>query len=312
MKSLFPFVDIYLTRECNLRCSYCSVYKETKSTLDAVTWKEVFTWLKGKTRTVSMFGGEPTIHPDFEYIIRALNELDMNHVICSNCSIPPKTLKKYAEIPVKTFGGSIDSLQDNFPDKWSRIKSHNALKVLPIFQENGSNIILNFMACKTNWFELPTMTTYCRERGWHICFNLFHVQKGGIFAGGGSPLALNKPELEKLSKMLVEEKKKDDTILGTIEFFQNLPKFGLYQNWHCNNYVTLMIDSDGQLLVCREYAGEKTSQYSIFDLITGDLSPMEYKKIVAEDAKKCHGCLHEIHYTSLMVEKGLIDEEVIF
>lgn len=310
--TIFPFVDIYLTRRCNLQCSYCGVYKEKKDEMTGEDWIEIFKWLKGKSRTISIFGGEPTMHKDFEQIVEGLNDLHMNYAICSNCSLPLKTLNRFAEIPVTTFGGSIDSLKDNFPDSWSRTKSLHALRILPIFQENGSNIILNFMACKTNWQELPVITEYCRKRGWHMCFNLFHGDKGGIFAGGSPSLALNQNEIEKLTKMILKEKDIDDTILGAREFFESTSLYGLTQNWHCNSYVTLMIDSDGQLLICREFAGEIIKVLSIWDLVSEVITPLEYKGFVTLDSTKCNGCFHEIHYTSRMIEEGLINEKTIF
>ncbi|MBU1006836.1 MAG: radical SAM protein [Candidatus Omnitrophica bacterium] len=71
---LYNYIAVFLTFSCNYRCSYCINYFEN-GTFDGkvITGKE---WVKALNRIdsredlpLTLQGGEPSIHPDFFYII---------------------------------------------------------------------------------------------------------------------------------------------------------------------------------------------------------------------------------------------------
>ncbi len=72
-------VDIDITTKCNLTCSNCSRFSNLKDTWTKMSLLDVATFIAdnmvyGKTLTVKVIGGEPTIHPEIDRIIMMLNE----------------------------------------------------------------------------------------------------------------------------------------------------------------------------------------------------------------------------------------------
>lgn len=84
LDSGFTFhVQFHITNACNLRCKHCYEGKQTKcvhwdfqefkSAIDKL-WSSFQKWgVKGE---ISLIGGEPTLHPDFDKIVRYLYERD--------------------------------------------------------------------------------------------------------------------------------------------------------------------------------------------------------------------------------------------
>src|SRR5208337_1538607 len=69
-------VDISITDKCGFGCSYC--YQDSQPGRDHGRKELVETVLKGFDQPpyqIAIGGGEPTIHPDFEYILRMAREL---------------------------------------------------------------------------------------------------------------------------------------------------------------------------------------------------------------------------------------------
>lgn len=82
-------VEWEVTMKCNFKCFYCTNLDQT---LNAVTDKEVIReFIKGLGEKhpgveVFVFGGEPFLHPEIDYIIQCFNELNVPFVIQTNFS----------------------------------------------------------------------------------------------------------------------------------------------------------------------------------------------------------------------------------
>jgi len=88
MPESYNYCAVFLTFACNLQCSYCINHFERQvSKRKVVSGKE---WVKGLNRIVSredlpitLQGGEPSLHPDFFYIINNLKP-ELNIDILTN------------------------------------------------------------------------------------------------------------------------------------------------------------------------------------------------------------------------------------
>ncbi|MBW2003520.1 MAG: radical SAM protein [Deltaproteobacteria bacterium] len=81
-------LTIVMTYECNLNCRYCfskGLSLTEPGYLDNDVFERIIEWMDGKEfKHVSLFGGEPTLHPDFiNYIIR-LNNLGYRVYFATN------------------------------------------------------------------------------------------------------------------------------------------------------------------------------------------------------------------------------------
>lgn len=74
----YNYIAVFLTFACNLRCSYCiNNFEQDTAKRGALSGQD---WVKGLNRIdsrsdlpVTLQGGEPSLHPDFIYIINNLN-----------------------------------------------------------------------------------------------------------------------------------------------------------------------------------------------------------------------------------------------
>ncbi len=74
----YNYIGVFLTYKCNMYCSYC-INKHSK--LENVKELSGVDWIKGLSRIVTrkslpltIQGGEPTVHPEFPFIINGLQE----------------------------------------------------------------------------------------------------------------------------------------------------------------------------------------------------------------------------------------------
>ena len=77
-RKLYPRqLTVVLSYACNLNCEFCfssELGKKEPGGLDRPYFEKICTWMDGKGfEFVSLFGGEPTIHPDFLYFVGELN-----------------------------------------------------------------------------------------------------------------------------------------------------------------------------------------------------------------------------------------------
>jgi MoaA/NifB/PqqE/SkfB family radical SAM enzyme len=67
------FVNLLVGGRCRLRCPFCRAWREDKAEMPAAAWAKFFAdlaaWVPG--RAVTLSGGEPLHHPEFERIVRA-------------------------------------------------------------------------------------------------------------------------------------------------------------------------------------------------------------------------------------------------
>jgi MoaA/NifB/PqqE/SkfB family radical SAM enzyme len=81
-------LTVIMTYECNLNCSFCYSMKQAAQEpgyLNNEMFETILRWMDGKNlKRVSLFGGEPTIHPDFINYIRKLNSLGYQVYFATN------------------------------------------------------------------------------------------------------------------------------------------------------------------------------------------------------------------------------------
>lgn len=86
---------------CNLRCTYCDTPYGYEQQDDVEPYKEMsITEIiqeceKYKTKNITLTGGEPLIHNDVQYLLRALSENNYNVNVETNGSVP---IKKYFNV----------------------------------------------------------------------------------------------------------------------------------------------------------------------------------------------------------------------
>jgi len=275
----------FMTRKCNLRCSYCKVWKnrrpkqlntkESKLLLDKVAELD--------PEILIFFGGEPTIRPDFNELVKYANDLgidyaiitngtnDIDYSICKNitCSVdivPKKHIKHSKSI---------------------ELKSHKGYSTLLSAKRAGvPDVVGNMIIHKESYEYIPDLIRLLSKQNiWSI---VGYVHSGTWndweFRTDCHAMMLNKKEIDWISQELLKLKNNSNILLHNVkEYFKLLPKHYDY-SWKCGGDIEyLAVDEDGTIMACPDYRGKRCPNHSIFDL---DLQQLQ--KDWQKDIKDCH------------------------
>lgn len=146
--------NLMLTNWCNYRCPYCfgvdrMVPKVEAASMSSETFLGILDWLD-KTNyrdPIHIMGGEPTLHPSFEWIVGILLERDYPITIFSNLATEnaPKLAEKLANLPITWV------VNVNPPYLWS-VKQRNRIETALSCLGRAASITFNIMPNDDNNF----------------------------------------------------------------------------------------------------------------------------------------------------------------
>src|ERR1700683_957021 len=93
---------VQIDERCNLRCAHCFVSATQQGqsmAYDRIYWHLIPRVTAGRVDRVTLTGGEPTIHPQFLGIVRALRDAGMQVGVCTNgTTLEPSAIDALASI----------------------------------------------------------------------------------------------------------------------------------------------------------------------------------------------------------------------
>lgn len=276
----------FLTRECNLSCTYCKAIKnrrpkqlntkESLKLLDKV--KEI------NPEILIFFGGEPTLRKDFNQLVKYANKLGIDYAIITNGTQPIdysicKNVTTSVDIIPKEHMKSIKSID---------LKSHKGYnKLLEAKKAGVSDVCGNIIIHKQSYKYIPDLIKLLSKQDiWSI---VGYVHSGSWdrweFRTDCPEMMLNEKEIKWISAELLKLKDNPNILLHNVrEYFELLPKYYDY-SWHCNRLEYLTIDTDGSIMTCPDFRGPRCERLNIFDLNQEELEDAWYK-----DIEYCTGC----------------------
>lgn len=181
---------VSLINICNLKCSYCyvgapSVDKESRK---QVTRSEVIEFAKvllhqggNTTKSIQLFGGEPTLHNEFVDIVRELRSLGLIVRVSTNLTAGKVRSTDFVKILTDVgveWRVSIDSLNQNKHDEFRGQGNLNRVFAnLNYAKALGANISLRATLTRDRATEIRDIAYYCLE-------NNFQLTYGSIIATG--------------------------------------------------------------------------------------------------------------------------------
>lgn len=100
--------EILLTPKCNLKCPYCRGLKHKELTLPYVLYV-LNLWFENGLENVRFSGGEPTIFPNLEFLIKECRKAGVKRIaISTNGTQPLDYYKKLVDLGVNDFSISLD------------------------------------------------------------------------------------------------------------------------------------------------------------------------------------------------------------
>jgi radical SAM protein with 4Fe4S-binding SPASM domain len=176
-------VCLGITSKCNLNCKHC-LNRDLPGSgpdMDTEELEGVIDQMGGGgTKNLSLFGGEPLCHPDFERIVEHINKYPINISLNTNASLVDSRTARWLKAhkisgAVVSFDGSSSAIMDGMRGKGSFEK---CLAGIGAMRSEGMSILLSVTLTKLNYEDTGAMTLRGREAGGStIRFN--HVFFGG-------------------------------------------------------------------------------------------------------------------------------------
>ena len=205
----------FITRKCNMNCSYCAVQKYRTEDINTETWFKIIDRVKDiGIMVVNIVGGEPLLREDIFEIIDYLNYKKICVILHSNfIKIDRTVIDKLAKLRLFALTASLDSF--NGFEK----SNISVYELLEHAKANGIIPIVSSVVTSKNIDELPEIARYTISKG--IFYNLsFYQNIGGAFSNNDIELI---PPKNKLMEIMDEIRRiKDGTggIRSTYNFLK--------------------------------------------------------------------------------------------
>lgn len=178
VKSLF----LHLTDHCNLHCQHCyAMANQQPSTIPLPSILQIlqaFQEIGGKKITLS--GGEPLVHPDFEKIIEKCFLFSTTQLLTNGTLLTPQMVQKWMDKPIQlqiSLDGSCSSIHDAIRGQGSFQQTMQGIRIL---QDAGflSKVNLCTTVLPSNWDDLGSIIRLAESLGVYK-LRFLHLQNLG-------------------------------------------------------------------------------------------------------------------------------------
>ena len=294
--------SIYLTDRCNLDCSYCTEYDNSRP---HPKLEDLKLWIKKirdlGTMRIALVGGEPLMHPNVVEIVRYCRELGFATSLTTNgFLLTRKLLKELEDAGLQVMQISVDRMT---PSPITKKSFKTILPKLDYFKDSKISLHITGVICADTLPESKAVLETGLARGIPTEVRLVHADPMSRFRVERG----NKEELEAFIDSMIERKRRGEKI-HTNEAILHYQK-SLLRNepvdWTCTaGYKLFFVSAQGKFWECSMVHGEK----HIMDVTPEDLYA-NYRK------KSCQaGCgVYCAVSTSLLVQKpvSILSKEVV-
>ncbi len=282
-----PFASIFVTRRCNLSCSFCNARNDAGKELSLAEWKKAIDILYNMgVRNLSINGGEALLREDIGEIV----DYASNKKGCVTWLFTNATLLTDANL--KNLKGldflcaSLNGMPDDKPESFL-----NLLQNLKKCEKYGISPALLAVITQENIDEIYNMAIKSVEN--NVLFDFGIIQDmGGMFSAQGGGLRPNPDKLKPLFKKLANLRAKTGKVLPSYKLLHSAAEFYRKNNWKCPQKKNpfIVVNVDGRLMPCQEFI----TDISIFDVKTlSDERFVTFKKKIIDD---CPGCAWTCYY----------------
>jgi len=195
-------VFFHILTRCNLQCRHCYINPDqhgdaTVSVETAIAWLKRFHHPDKKSNLI-LLGGEPTLHPDLDRIVRAAREIGYASLtIDTNGYLFHDILDKVTPAEVDYFSFSLDGATDGTND---RIRGRGSFERctagIRAAVEKGFAASLIYTVSRENLHELTRMVPLLKQLGVSRFFIQVIGIRGRSARSGGDALQLTRAEWE--------------------------------------------------------------------------------------------------------------------
>ena len=310
--SKFSFVSLFVTRQCNLNCSYCNLPNKDIYTMSGDEWITVINQLAPHTEFFNLIGGEPTLHVDLFKIVKHLNNIGANYSLVTNGTKPSQYYKSLIESSkVKSLAVSIDELHPIKKSKKSEVMKSIHGRDLVNFIRDETNyketlIISSVMSTVSKFNNLATfaLTNNCK-----IALSIQQFSNNEYQFNSNNPANSepNKNDTIEVLKYIVN-RYANLPLLDPFEWYVTMLNRYLFNKgkWKCRHGLTPAIDCNGDLYPCFDYMHNLK-----INLLNEEFNPETHFNKIIETCVKCIGCTWNCPMVSEMVADGIVKAEFL-
>lgn len=250
------FANLFITRRCNLRCSFCSAIKRpARKELTLGEWKKCADVLYDLgNRYISITGGEPLVRDDLPEFVKYLSQKPRLHSVVTNGTmLTEKRLKKLAKAGLMHLGLSTQSL---IPGKHVKSQNKDLIDLILKYKKKYRFEVSALVTITNdNVEEVPGIVNYLGQRGINVGPNLVTSGKGDWWFRSYCPeLQFKKADLKKL-KITINELSKSKNILYSKNYLKDLYNYARGQKpINCQaGSLYLSINDDGYVMPCQDF-----------------------------------------------------------
>lgn len=300
----YPFEDcrIFLTRRCNLNCSFCKISRGIIKELSVEEWKAAFKNLEAiGAKRVKLLGGEPTAFEGLEQLIRFANrKTNIELSIESNSTFSAEMFDSLVASGLKGYCTDVNSLNTD-----SRLGKPNVgLKMLEKFKENSTkHLEANVVVNKSNLYELPELANSLSEK--KIQINLIPIHYGAQYpywefrsndiAAKLKFTEKDQKDIERIFMKIIQIKKEHGMVQNSESYLSNFAEHAIRLDWHCSKPVQFRIDSDGSFRICNDIHGE-VAKYNVLSINKLMLEKFKEDWMKSKIRIGCPGCYYSPFY----------------
>lgn len=276
-------IFIFITRKCNLSCSYCNVTRNAYPELSLADWQEEFKHFdRFNVSTAVLMGGEPTEREDLPEIIKSIKKYSRAKVNLVTNLIKIKSDPAYAlalsQAGLDTMAVSINNFQ--------------GLSILADLSKIFKRIVVNTIISKNNAAEIKDIAL--KVSGFKNCFfsPLILQVEENYFSNSRTKGDL--PDYDAICRTvsdLISLKLKGYPVSRSFSYLLYMKKYVRGQRWNCRKDVFkrfFAINNDGRLMVCQ---GTKPLDFKLSQLNEKNIP--DFKKEANAVAAGCQGCLYD-------------------
>ena len=331
MKDKIQIVSWLLTRQCNLKCSYCGIIKDYKGKpqsypdmkhyhkQEMTTEYVLDTLAKIKSHNPDAFhlfyGGEPLLRKDLWIIINFCNDFNIHYTIITNNSdeVQPMIERLLSKVDyIQGLTSSVDPLildDDSLTDTDRYKKCVAGIERLQKYKGKINDLVAEITVDNTNIDHLYNLVKMLTDMGINSDITTVDIKKNQYYDFSNvedeSLLVQKSQKVKDIFQKIIDDKldvHMADTLL--MKIWDILPA-----NHDCElhkNVHNMTIDADGSARLCLRVRGVMTPNIKAYDCFMSDTYKLHptYKEFIKLDKELCDKCNWTCQIMSKMLSES--------
>jgi radical SAM protein with 4Fe4S-binding SPASM domain len=269
-------VGLEINQACNLYCSHCfSRGGETAHHMDVETVKRVLREIREELKPfeVDIAGGEPTIHPEFEEIVRySCGELGLPLTVSTNGTrFDDDLVDLFCEYDVD-LGISLSSANAASHDDFRGMEGafEKTVEGIRTYVDNGLNVSVRTTVTQNNFDELEDIALLSNDLGASNTYFLRFVPTGRG-SDGVSDIALDNEQVKEAHRR-VQSMKRDPDTYGNAILGENFPNPSSNGKSDTGFGLKLQSPMEGVTMINITSYGEVNPDHSMRHVVAGNIN----------------------------------------